>query len=192
MQKPKSVEKTTIGNNAGQEYMAGKHKKRQSLDLHSLSMQVQQQQPLHSHMCKPIDAPSSFKVLLVRSIVVNPRNERLETKNTKGFKKRRQEGVQQSEHHHQQQKQHKNLQNPNFREDTFHQQNAKPKENRENIRVWVGGKKGREQEEEVMMMMQGRTAKDEEASNSHTYVSRASSATTTPIAFILRNANPDT
>jgi hypothetical protein len=81
MQKPKSVEKTTIGNNAGQEYMAGKHKKRQSLDLHSLSVQVQQQHPLHSHMCKP-------------------------------------------------------------KEDTFHQQNAKPKENRENIRVWVGGKKG--------------------------------------------------
>jgi hypothetical protein len=87
MQKPKSVEKTTIGNNAGQEYMAGKHKKRQSLDLHSLSRQVQQQHPLHSHMCKPIDAPSSFKVLLVRSTVVNPRNERLETQNTKGFKK---------------------------------------------------------------------------------------------------------
>jgi hypothetical protein len=143
MQKPKSVEKTTIGNNAGQEYMAGKHKRRQSLDLHSLSVQVQQQHPLHSHMCKPIDAPSSFKVLLVRSIVVNPRNERLETQNTKGFRKRRREGLQQSEHHHhQQQKQHKDLQNPNFREDTFHQQNAKPKENRENIRVWVGGKKG--------------------------------------------------
>ncbi len=67
--------------------MAGKHKKRQSLDLHSLSMQAQQQHPLHSHMCKPIDAPSSFKVLLVRSIVVNPRNERLETQNTKRFKK---------------------------------------------------------------------------------------------------------
>lgn len=74
MQRPKSVEKTTIGNNAGQEYMAGKHKRRQSLDLHSLSVQVQQQHPLHSHMCKPIDAPSSFKVLLVRSTVVNPRN----------------------------------------------------------------------------------------------------------------------
>jgi hypothetical protein len=42
--------------------------------------------------------------------------------------------------------------------------------------------------------MQGRTAKDEEASNSHTYVLRASSTTTTttPIAFILRNAHPDT
>jgi len=146
MQKPKSVEKTTIGNNAGWEYMPGKHKKRQSLDLHSLSMQVQQQHPfLHSHMCKPIDAPSSFKVLLLRSTVVNPRNERLETQNTKGFKKGRQEGLQQSEHHHhhhQQQKQHRNLQNPNFKEDTFHQQNAKPKENRENIRVWVAGEKG--------------------------------------------------
>ncbi len=113
-------------------------------------MQVQQQHPLHSHMCKPIDAPSSFKVLLLRSTVVNPRNERLETQNTKGFKKGRQEGLQQSEHHHhhQQQKQHRNLQNPNFKEDTFHQQNAKPKENRENIRVWVGGgEKGREEED---------------------------------------------
>jgi hypothetical protein len=65
----------------------------------------------------------------------------------------------------------------------------KPKENRENIRVWVGGKKGQGRRRRKM---QGRTAKDEEASNSHTYVLRASSTTTTPIAFILRNAHPDT
>ncbi len=170
--------------------MAGKHKKRQSLDLHSLSVQVQQQHPLHSHMCKPIDAPSSFKVLLVRSIVVNPRNERLETQNTKGFKKRRQE-VYSNLSIIINNKNNTRISKTLISEKTLFINKMQSPKRIEKTSEFGWGEK-RAEKKKKKMMMQGRTAKDEEASNSHTYVLRASSTTTTPIAFILRNANPDT
>jgi hypothetical protein len=66
-----------------------------------------------------------------------------------------------SEHHHH--PQHKILQNPNFREDIIPGQNANPKRVKKITIGWGQKRAGKKK-------MQGSTAKDEEASTSHTYM----------------------
>jgi hypothetical protein len=63
----------------------------------------------------------------------------------------------------------------------------RPKSVEKTLEFGWGGKKGREKEDARKTCKRRRSLE-----LTHLYVLRASSTTTTPIAFILRNAHPDT